>query len=282
MRLSVVIPTYNTASMTLKCVRAVRATMPADTEIIVVDDASTDDTSQLLERGRPRPQSPAVPAGDFPDADRAKRPPAADEPSPLHILRLEKNHGFAHAANRGVSAANGDIILLLNSDAIVHPGALDAFLRAFEDDEKLGVAGAQLLNEDGTNQWSGGPTPTLLWIIAAVTGLGRFAPKRRRVGRRKIDWVSGAAMAFRREVWEPLPEHYRFYCQDIDFCLRASERGWKVRIIDEARVIHGLGKTIGGVDRKKMKDDLLTWGKARYGRAWWLVARLILVAFRRS
>src|SRR4051794_19310721 len=153
MRLSVVIPTYNTASMTLECVRAVRATMPTSTEIIVVDDASTDNTSQLLERGRPRPQSSAVPAGDFPDADRAKRPPAADEP--FHLLRLEKNRGFAHAANRGVSAANGDIILLLNSDAIVQPGALDAFLRAFEDDEKLGIAGAQLLNEDGTMQWSG-------------------------------------------------------------------------------------------------------------------------------
>jgi GT2 family glycosyltransferase len=241
MRLSVVIPTFNTASMTLDCVRAVRATMPADTEVIVVDDGSTDGTSQQLP-----------------------------------TLRLDVNRGFATAANHGVNAATGDIILLLNSDAAVQPGALQSFLDAFERDAKLGVAGAQLLNENGTQQWSGGRTPTLIWMIAAISGLGRFMPKRRSNVPRQIDWVSGAAMAFRREVWEPLNEHYRFYCQDIDFCLRASERGWNVRIIDEARVVHGLGKTIGGVDRRKLKDDLLTWGKSRYGRAWWLASRVIL------
>jgi len=94
--------------------------------------------------------------------------------------------------------------------------------------------------------------------------------------------VSGAAMAFRREVWHPLNETYLFYCQDIDFCLRASKAGWDVRVIDEARVIHGLGKTIGGQDRETMRRDLLTWGKSHYGRAWWLFARVVLRVFRRT
>jgi GT2 family glycosyltransferase len=246
LKLSIVIPTFNTASMTLGCCRAVLASMPASTEVIVVDDGSTDGTAELMD-----------------------------------VIRLDRNQGFAKAANRGVSEATGDIILLLNSDAIVQPGALQAFLDAFANDPKLGVAGAQLLNEDRTPQWSGGRTPTLAWVIGAVSGLGKHG-KSLRTAKRKIDWVSGAAMAFRREAWEPLNESYRFYCQDIDFCLRAAWKGWTVRIVDEARVMHGLGKTIGGVDRQLLRDDLLTWGKAHYGRAWWLLARIITAVFRRT
>jgi len=250
--LTIVIPTFNTASMTLGCCRAVLASMPESTEVIVVDDGSTDGTASMM-------------------------------PAEVRVVRLEMNRGFATAANRGVAEAGGKIILLLNSDAVVQAGALQAFVDAFASDARLGVAGARLLNEDGTPQWSGGPTPTLAWMAAAVSGLGRHAKRfRRNNGPRKIDWVSGAAMAFRREVWNPLNETFLFYCQDIEFCLRASKAGWDVRVIDEARVVHGLGKTIGGQDRETLRRDLLTWGKSHYGRAWWLFARVVLRVFRRT
>jgi GT2 family glycosyltransferase len=253
--LTIVIPTFNTASMTLGCCRAVLASMPELTEVIVVDDGSTDGTASMM-------------------------------PAEVRVVRLETNRAFATAANRGVAEASGEIILLLNSDAVVQEGALQAFVDAFASDARLGVAGAQLLNEDGTPQWSGGPTPTLAWMIAAVSGLGRHARRlRRNNGPRKIDWVSGAAMAFRREVWNaagPLSERFLFYCQDLEFCLRASNAGWGVRVIDEARVVHGLGKTIGGQDRERLRRDLLTWGKSHYGRAWWLFARVVLRVFRRT
>src|SRR5206468_1411681 len=88
------------------------------------------------------------------------------------VISLEENRGFAAAANRGVAEARGELILLLNSDAILAPDALNAFIAAFETDPKLGVAGAQLLNEDGSKQWSGGRTPTLPWIIGVVSGAG--------------------------------------------------------------------------------------------------------------
>jgi len=81
-------------------------------------------------------------------------------------------------------------------------------------------------------------------MIGVVSGVGHFA----RVFRRgtpgdagpDIDWLSGAAMAFRREVWTdagPLNERFRFYCQDIEFCARARDAGWRVHIVPEARVI---------------------------------------------
>jgi len=257
--LSVVIPTFNTASMTLGCCRAVLASMPEGTEVIVVDDGSTDGTASVM-------------------------------PPEVRVVRLDVNRGFATAANRGVAEARGDIILLLNSDAIGEAAALQAFVDAFAGDARLGVAGAQLLNEDGTAQWSGGATPTLAWMVAAVSGLGRFAKLLRggrtsRPPKRRIDWVSGAAMAFRREVWNvagPLDERFLFYCQDIEFCLRAAKAGWGVRIVDDARVVHGLGKTIGGQDRERLRRDLLTWGQSHYGGAWWLFARVVLRVFRRS
>lgn len=249
--LSVVIPTYNTAEMTLRCVRAIRG---AD-EVIVVDDGSTDDTAALLSR----------------DA---------------RVIFLGANHGFAVAANRGVAEARGDLILLLNSDAIVAPDALAAFVAAFENDPKLGVAGAQLLNEDGSTQWSGGRTPTLPWIAGVVSGAGHFARIFRRrgpEGPRHTEWVSGAAMMFRRDVWKPLDERYLFYCQDIDFCLGAQKTGWRVRIVDEARVTHAHGRTIApgselSYDPARMWPDLLTWGRNHYGESWAFRARIILIA----
>ena len=110
--------------MTLRCCRAVLDSMPASSEVIVVDDRSSDDTAALLAREVPRVQ----------------------------VVRLDANRGFAVAANRGVAAACGHIILLLNSDAIVEADALRAIVVAFDRDAKLGVVGARLINKNKTPQ----------------------------------------------------------------------------------------------------------------------------------
>lgn len=230
--------------------------------MIVADDGSTDGTIDVLAREIPE----------------------------VRVVRLETNGGFARTANAGVGAARGKVILLLNSDAIVETGALAALLAAFDDDPRLGVAGARLLNEDGSGQWSGGRTPTLPWMIGVVSGLGALARVVRRGGagapKREIDWVSGAAMAFRTGVWQaagPLDERFLFYCQDIEFCLRAKAAGWAVRIVDDARVMHGLGRTVAAesslqYDPERLWPDLLTWGAAYYGRGWSEGARVVLAS----
>jgi GT2 family glycosyltransferase len=242
---SVVIPTFDTAQMTLACWRAVEAD-----EVIVVDDASTDGTYELL-RGQG-----------------------------AEVLRLESNRGFAGAANAGVAKTRGDVVLLLNSDAIVERGAIEALRAAFAADPKLGIAGARLSNEDGTPQWSAGPLPTLPWLLVMISGVAHVLP--RRPAPRDIAWVSGAAMAFRREVWEaagPLRENYRFYAQDLDFCIRAGDAGWRVRVVEEARVAHRGGATMQqwrdvdlAHDPALLWPDLLTWGRAHYGRRWAAIA----------
>jgi GT2 family glycosyltransferase len=262
--LSIVIPTFDTASMTLRCCRSVLASKPASAEVIVVDDGSVDGTADLLAREVPE----------------------------VEVVRLESNHGFAGAANRGVAVARGSIILLLNSDALIEQSgqanALHSLLTAFDSEPALGVAGAQLVNEDGTLQWSGGPTPTLLWLVGVVSGAGQlarfFRARTQPQGNREVDWVSGAAMAFRRRVWSdagPLDERFRFYCQDLAFCLRARGAGWRVRVVPEARVIHQIGGTIAGGsalrhDPERLWGDLMAWGSSYYRSPWPFFARFVL------
>jgi N-acetylglucosaminyl-diphospho-decaprenol L-rhamnosyltransferase len=259
--LSIVVPTFNTAAMTLATCRAALDAAPPNTELIIVDDASTDDTRELF---------------------------AAELPN-VRVVRLAENRRFAAAANAGVVVARGAIVLLLNSDAVVERDALTSLLVAFDSEPSLGVAGARLLNADGTVQWSGGPVPTLAWLTVLAGGFASILPRRRRaLGGASPAWVSGAAMAFRRGVFDvagPLREHYRFYAQDLDFCLRARAAGWNMRIVEEARVVHGGGATVRqwrGVDELPHDPallwlDLLTWGREHYGFAWATTARALMI-----
>ncbi|HYL06337.1 MAG TPA: glycosyltransferase [Thermoanaerobaculia bacterium] len=260
--LSVVIPSRNTRELTLACLAALAAAAAARPElsaleVVLVDDAGDDGTG---------------------DAVAARHPQ-------VRLLRLEHQAGFTRAANRGLAAAKGSVMLLLNSDTEVggDGAGLAGLLERFAAEPRLGIAGAVLRYPDGAPQWSGGEEPTASWLFALASGvpdlLGR-APLYRRwrpasgtrgtggkrgkdgpgggggeagecAGRRPgaVAWVTGAAMAMRRAVWEqvgPLDESFRFYAQDLDFCLRARQAGWAVAVVPEFEVIHHHGATIQG------------------------------------
>lgn len=229
---SVVIPTHNTLELTMEAVASVADQAPQDTEIIVVDDASSDGTSKQL-------------TGRWPD---------------VIILRNEASTGFSASANRGLTRGRGKVLLLLNSDAALVPGSLQPMFDAFESDDRLGIAGAALQYPDGSAQWSGGSFPSLPWLFALTSGIAVFAgalpfyrhfKKPGSSGDGPVDWVTGAAMAMRRQVWDdigPLDEHYRFYGQDLDLCRKASRAGWKIALIPQFIVTHHHGATIGSSD----------------------------------
>ncbi len=228
-RLSIVVPTRDTRALTLRCLATAFADLPAGAELIVVDDGSRDGTAAAV-------------GVEFPTA---------------RVLRFDDGRGFTAAANAGLTAASGEILLLLNSDTELPPGTLARFQRAFADDPRLGAAGAELVFPDGRPQWSGGRAPGRRWLFAVASGAAAAAaalPGWRRWrsvgghGGAPIDWVPGAAMALRAAAWRavgPFDEAFRLYAQDLDLCLRLRDAGWRVAVIAGARVVHHGGASVG-------------------------------------
>ena len=263
-RLSVVVPTHDTRDITLRCLAALEPWAAEGAEIVLVDDGSGDGTAEAVHA----------------------RFPAA------RVLASAEARGFTVSANEGLAAARGDLLLLLNSDTEVEAATLPRLLAAFDSDPKLGAAGAVLLNPDGSPQWSGGREPTLLWLFLLTSGLGGALgrlPGYRRLrpldaeSRTSVDWVTGAAMAIRREAWEavgPMDTRYRFYAQDLDLCLSLRDAGWLVSIASGFRVMHLGGATIGrrsgasgSAHPGLLWADLLTWAEKRHGKGWARAAR---------
>jgi GT2 family glycosyltransferase len=257
--LSIVVPTRDTAALTLACLGSIaraHASTGHRLDIVVSDDASRDDTVARVQ---------------------AEHPAA-------RIVRHDTPRGFTVTANDGLAAARGRLLLLLNSDTEIEPGGLDALAGAFARDTALGIAGAQLRNPDGSAQWSGGRRPDCLWLFAEASGAGRllarlpFYRRARPLGGevdRDVDWVSGAALAMRRAVWDahgPLDEAFALYGQDLDLCSRARRAGWRIRVLHGFAVRHHHGATVTAVERSagrqhapRLWTDLHRWAGKTYG-----------------
>lgn len=224
--LSVVIPTQNTRDLVVECVQSVRAA-DASCEIVVVDDGGNDDTPAAL----------------------------AASGLGVDLVRLEQTQGFSRAVNLGIKRTHAATVLLLNSDTtIADVSSLRALHQAFSADPQLGIVGATLRFPDGRLQWSGGGAPTPSWLFALASDLPRRLPRRpsgHRVG--PVEWVTGAALAVRRQVLEEiglLDEAFDCYGQDVELCLRAGASGWRVEVEAGFEVNHIGGATIGADSRR--------------------------------
>jgi GT2 family glycosyltransferase len=264
--LSVVIPTHDTRELTLRCLASLGHGGTPLAEVIVVDDASSDGTADAV---------------------------GAHDPGVI-VVATDGNIGFSRAVNLGAERATGDLLLVLNSDTEVGEGALAAMAAAFADDMALGIGGAELVDPNGTPQWRAGKWPTTEWLFAQASGLGPILS--RLPGRGivsgggagemgAVDWVTGAAMVIRSEVWEtsgPFDIGYRFYCQDLDLCFAARRSGWSVAVIPGFRVLHHHGATIsvapgasGSFHPAHLWTDLVRFVEKREGAE--AAARAVLV-----
>ncbi|HKZ69915.1 MAG TPA: glycosyltransferase family 2 protein [Anaerolineales bacterium] len=239
--LSIVILNWNTRDLLVQCLEAVlRLQDEAPGEVIVVDNASTDDSVTML-------------------ADRFPQ---------VRVIQNPANVGFAGGNNRGVAACAGKYALMLNTDAFLGPGALRELVRVAESDPRSGVVGAHLLNPDGSFQASHTCFPTLWREFLILSGLGRAAygshypsagPDEGR-GALKVDYVEGASLLVRVEAYRAvngLDEGFFMYAEEVDLCYTMGKHGWNVWYAPEARVTHLGGAS--SADRKPEREaDLIS------------------------
>lgn len=218
--LSVVVVSWNTRELTLRCLAAARdAVAGLDAELIHVDNGSEDGTADAV-------------AEHFPDLLR---------------VDLPRNVGFAAGNNAGMARATGEVLLLLNSDARIDAAAIRRCLTLFDAEPGLGAAGLQLLHEDGRPQNSihafPGLTGELLprWLLELVLP-GRFPSKRyRHESPVEVEAVLGAALFVRATAIEEiggLDEGYFFFLEETDWCWRLREAGWSVKHVPDAQIVH--------------------------------------------
>lgn len=177
---------------------------------------------------------------------------------PAVILRKnERNVGFARAVNQALSLSEAPYALLLNPDTVVVPGLFDTVVGYLEAHPETAAAGPRILDGDGALQGSARsfPSPSLM-LFGRRSLLTRFFP-RSRLAKKSIrnsesngvsvldvDWVSGAAMVLRRSAVEDagfLDERFFMYWEDVDWCRRMKEKGWRVAYVPSASVIHYVG-----------------------------------------
>lgn len=228
---SIIIVNWNTRDLLADCLDSITQTA-SDLifEIIVVDNASTDD-SQTMVRQR------------FPH---------------VRLIANQENVGFARANNQGMAASSGRHALLLNSDALLTPGALQALVSLADAKPRAGIVGAQLLNPDGSFQASHTTFPNLWQEFLILSGIGRLLRGRwypshgpeEGKGPQIVDYVEGACLLVRRKAFEDvggLDEDYFMYAEEVDWCYDMREKGWQVWYQPAAEVIH-LG---GGSSRNR-------------------------------
>jgi len=228
-RLSIVIVTFNSATEIDACLTSLAMhAASVDCETLVVDNASSDGTA------------PAV---------RARWPG-------VRVLDAGRNLGFAGGSNLGIRQTSGELILLLNPDTVVRPGALEALMAALDARPDAAVAGPRLVDGDGRPELSFGrmisPFAELRQKLL-VTGNDRgMALVAEYVGRitsrpRDVGWVSGACLLVRRADAEAvglLDERYFMYAEDVDFCAAIRARGRAVVFVPASQVVHLRGRSV--------------------------------------
>jgi GT2 family glycosyltransferase len=229
--LSIIIVNWNTSALLRQCLKSVYDTTPRFVfEIIVVDNASSDESTSMVEE-----QFPSV-----------------------VLIKNIQNVGFAPANNQGMDIAKGRYVMLLNSDTIVLPGALDTLMQITESHPEIGVIGPQLLNIDNTVQKSWSRFPTL-WSELLGINFRQRKPVEGVPHAYDVDWIGGACMLVQTKTMEDvgkLDADYFFYSEEMDWCYRIKQKGWKIWYLSNAQ-IHHLGG--GSSNRASLKQLLLLY-----------------------
>lgn len=252
--LSVVVVSYETRELTLRCLETLVATTRAlRPEIIVFDNASRDGSADAV-------------AAAFPE---------------VTLIRSPANLGFAAGNNLAARHARGQYLLLLNPDTEIHPGAIEALLAFARAHPQAGICGGRTVFPDGSlNPASCWNRITVRSALFSAIGLSTLFPESgffnpegiggwRRDTVREVDIVVGCFLLLRRDLWEQLggfDTRYFMYGEEADLCLRARRLGYRPMITPEATIMH----LVGASTRKKAdKAVMIAKAKATLIRDHW-------------
>ncbi len=245
--LIVVIVNYRTPGLTIDCLRSLVSEVRSlpGTRVVVTDNASGDGSVEQIDT--------AIATEGWGDW--------------VSFMPLERNGGFAYGNNAAIRPVLESVnpppyILLLNPDTIVRPGALQVLVDFMDKHPDVGIAGSRLEDPDGTPQQSAFRFHTAIseleqgWRLGIVSKLlakwGIAPPVPEETC--QTDWVAGASMIVRREVFEAvglMDEEYFMYYEEMDFCLQANKSGWSCWYVPQSRVVHLVGQSSGVTDSKR-------------------------------
>lgn len=237
-KVSIIIVSFNTKELLRNCILSIhKTTKSIGYEVIVVDNASTDGSPEMIET-------------DFRD---------------ITIIKNTENLGFAKANNQAMRIAKGEYFLLLNSDTIVKEGAIEALVNFMEKQEKAAAVGPKVLNVDGTLQSKGFYFPSLSESLILLFRVYKFFPKKIRsylfpkIFRdentiSKVDWVIGCCILIQKDIVYKiglLDEALFFYGEEVEWCYRAKKTGYSIYYFPKAEIIHygGASKIDSSVQR---------------------------------
>lgn len=239
LELSIIIVNYNSQKYLINCLQSIyQNTKDISFEVIVVDNASSDDSAAIVAREFPKSQ----------------------------VIKNDHNLGFIKGNNIGLRLAKGKYLLSLNNDTEIKDNALKILVDFMDSHPEAGACGAKLLNSNGTIQHQckrGFPTP---WNICTYSlGLSKLFPKSKLFGGylmayldpnkiNEIDAISGACFMVRKEIADRvgiMDEDYIMYGDDLDWSYRIKQAGWKIYYVPEAEIIHYGGRGGSSIHRHR-------------------------------
>ncbi|MBN1352905.1 glycosyltransferase family 2 protein [candidate division KSB1 bacterium] len=225
MDLSFIIVSYNSSENIKQCIRSLIDHVhdhgrQLEYEIIVVDNASSDDSVSVIETELPQ----------------------------VVLIKNDENRGYSAALNQGIAASTGLFVVAMNNDIEISSNIFESMLRIMKADSGIGILGCNLINPDGSPQKSSFRFPSLIGRIAILTSLNRLYQNRTPFTERpdgtnpiEVDCAKGALLLIRRDALDRVgvfDEHYFMYHEEMDLCYRFKQDGWKVCIDQSSKAIH--------------------------------------------
>ncbi len=230
-KISIIIVTWNSSSEIVACLDSVYAQYDVPCEVIVIDNASADNTVALIN----------------------------NYVGSILLISNKRNLGFAQATNQGLARTVGNYILLLNPDTFLQPGALNLMASFMDSNPRVGAVGPQLLNADGTIQPSCREFPRPAHFIWEFTGLAWLFPNHPVFGswrmgyfdhqsQREVDQPMGACLMVRKTAVDQIgpmdSQKFPMFFNEVDWCFRLRQSGGKIFFFPQARVTHLQGVSI--------------------------------------